>query len=150
MATDKLTPQQLDELREAFAIYDLDGDGTITTRELGSVMRALGLNPTEAEILNFIKEADLDNSGSINFDEFAVLMFDKIKDIDSEEDIIAAFKVFDMENKGYITQHELRHVMTNLGEKLTDQEVADMMREADADGDGKINYQDFVKIMMTQ
>lgn len=148
--TDQLTPQQLDELKEAFAIYDLDGDGSITTRELGSVMRALGLNPTEAEILNFIKEVDLDDSGSINFDEFAVLMVDKMKDIDSEEDIIAAFKVFDMENKGYITQHELRHVMTNLGEKLTDQEVSDMMREADADGDGKINYEDFVKIMMTQ
>lgn len=148
--TDQLTPQQLEELKEAFAIYDLDGDGTITTRELGSVMRALGLNPTEAEILNFIKEVDLDNSGSINFDEFAVLMVDKIKDIDSEEDVIAAFKVFDMENKGYITQHELRHVMTNLGEKLSDQEISDMMREADADGDGKINYEDFVKIMMTQ
>lgn len=92
----------------------------------------------------------MDNSGSINFDEFAVLMVDKIKDIDSEEDIIAAFKVFDMENKGYITQHELRHVMTNLGEKLTEQEISDMMREADTDGDGKINYEDFVKIMMTQ
>lgn len=148
--TEKLSPQQLEELKEAFAIYDLDGDGTITTRELGSVMRALGLNPTEAEILNFIKEADMDNSGTINFEEFAVLMSDKMKDIDSEEDIIAAFKVFDLDNKGYITQHELRHVMTNLGEKLTDEEVADMMREADADGDGKINYEDFVKIMMTQ
>jgi calmodulin len=148
--SDQLTPQQLDELKEAFAIYDLDGDGTITTRELGSVMRALGLNPTEAEILNFIKEVDLDNSGSINFEEYVALMAGKMKDIDSEEDIIAAFKVFDVENKGYITQYELRHVMTNLGEKLTEQEVSDMMREADADGDGKINYEDFVKIMMTQ
>lgn len=148
--TEKLTPEQLEELKEAFAIYDLNGDGIITTRELGSVMRALGLNPTEAEILNFIKEMDTDNDGSINFQEFSIMMADKMKNIDTEEDIIEAFKVFDMEKKGYITVHELRHIMTNLGEKFTEQEVNDMMREADGDGDGKINYADFVKIMTTQ
>lgn len=148
--SNNLTTEQLEELKEAFSIYDLDGDGIITTRELGSVMRTLGLNPTEAEILNFIKEADIDKSGSINFEEFSVMMVDKMKNIDSEEDIIEAFKVFDMDNKGFITVYELRHIMTNLGEKLTEQEVTDMMREADADGDGLINYQDFVKIMTTQ
>lgn len=148
--SENLSQEQLEELKEAFSMYDLDGDGVITTRELGSVMRTVGLNPTEAEILNFIKEADTDNSGSINFEEFSVMMVDKMRNIDSEEDIIEAFKVFDMDNKGYITVHELRHIMTNLGEKLTDQEVTDMMREADGDGDGVINYEDFVKIMTTQ
>lgn len=58
--------------------------------------------------------------------------------------------MFDVENKGYITVHELVNVMTNLGEKLSEQEVNDMMREADFDGDGVINFQDFVKIMTTQ
>lgn len=148
--SENLTQEQLEELKEAFAIYDLDGDGVITTRELGSVMQALGLNPTEAEILNFIKEVDSDNSGSINFDEFSVMMVDKMRNIDNEEDIVEAFKVFDMDNKGYITTVELRHILTNLGEKLTDQEITDMMREADGDGDGVINYKDFVKIMTTQ
>lgn len=145
-----LTPDQLEEIKEAFAMYDLDGNGVITTRELGSVMRTLGLNPTEAEILNFIKEVDTDNSGTISLKEFSVLMAGKLKNIDTEEDIIEAFKVFDVANKGYITVHEMRHVMTNLGEKLTEQEIDDMMREADSDGDGIINYQDFVKIMTTQ
>lgn len=146
----KLTQDQLDELREAFAIYDIDGDGQITTRELGSVMRALGHNPTEAEVLSFINQIDTNQSGTIDFQEFSKLMSTKMKEIDTEEDIIDAFKVFDMEGKGFITAHELRHVMTNLGEKLTDEEVDEMIREADFDGDGVINYSDFVKMMTSK
>lgn len=146
----KLSQDQLNELKEAFAIYDLDGDGSISTRELGLVMRALGLNPTEAEILNFISALDIDKDGKLSFEEFAPLMSEKIKEIDSENDIVGAFKVFDIEGKGFITAHELRHVMTNLGEKLTEKEVNEMVREADIDGDGVINYEDFVKTMMSK
>jgi calmodulin len=142
-----LSEEQLEELKEAFAVYDLDGDGKITTRELGSVMRALGNNPTEAEILNFIKEIDTNKDGSICFNEFAAFMKDKYKKIDSPEDIIEAFRVFDVEGKGYITVEELRNAMTNLGEKLTEKEVKEMIMEADFDGDGVINYSDFVRIM---
>lgn len=59
-----------------------------------------------------------------------------------------AFKVFDKDNNGFISAAELRHVMTNLGEKLTDEEVDEMIREADVDGDGQVNYEEFVKMMM--
>lgn len=52
----------------------------------------------------------------------------------------AAFRVFDKDGNGYISSEELRHVMTNLGEKLTDQEVAEMIREADINGDGMVDY----------
>lgn len=60
--------------------------------------------------------------------------------IDPEEELRQAFSVFDKDSNGYITRDELKHVMTNLGEKLTDAEVAEMIREADVDGDGQINY----------
>lgn len=146
----KLTQDQLDELNASFAIYDLDGDGKITMRELGSVMRALGHNPTEAEILTFIDSVDTDQNGSIDFQEFCKLMSTKMKEMDSEADLIDAFRVFDVEDKGFITVHELRHVMTNLGDKLTDEEVNEMISEADSDGDGVINYTDFVKIMSSK
>jgi len=146
----KLTQDQLDELKSSFAIYDLDGDGRITMRELGSVMRALGHNPTEAKILTFINTVDTDQSGSIDFQEFCELMSTKMREMDTEADIIDAFRVFDVEGKGYITAYELRHVMTNLGEKLTDEEVNEMVSEADSDGDGVINYTDFVKIMTSK
>lgn len=65
----------------------------------------------------------------------------KMKDTDSEEEIKEAFKVFDKDGNGYISAAELRHVMTNLGEKLSETEVDEMIREADVDGDGQINYE---------
>ena len=48
------------EFREAFSLFDKDGDQTITTKELGTVMRSLGQNPTEAELQEMILEVDVD------------------------------------------------------------------------------------------
>ena len=69
------------------------------------------------------------------------MMARKMKDTDSEEEIKEAFRVFDKDGNGFISAAELRHVMTNLGEKLTDEEVDEMIREADIDGDGQVNYE---------
>uniref|UniRef100_A0AAY5L5R3 Calmodulin 1b n=1 Tax=Esox lucius TaxID=8010 RepID=A0AAY5L5R3_ESOLU len=131
----------LTEFKEAFSLFDKDGDGTITTKELGTVMRSLGQNPTEAELQDMINEVDADGNGTIDFPEFLTMMARKMKDTDSEEEIREAFRVFDKDGNGYISAAELRHVMTNLGEKLTDEEVDEMIREADIDGDGQVNYE---------
>merc|ERR1711916_175482 len=93
-------------------------------------------------------EAEKDGSGTIDFPEFLTLMARKMQDSDSEEEIKEAFRVFDKDGNGFISAAELRHVMTNLGEKLTDEEGDEMIREADVDGDGQINYEEFVKMMM--
>ena len=86
-----------------------------------------------------INEVDADNNGTIDFPEFLTMMARKMKDTDSEEEIREAFKVFDRDNNGFISAAELRHVMTSIGEKLTDDEVDEMIREADQDGDGRID-----------
>lgn len=96
----------------------IDGDGTITTYELGTVMRSLGQNPTEAELQDMINEVDADGNGTIDFPEFLTMMARKMRDTDSEEEIKEAFKVFDKDGNGYISAAELRHVMTNLGSPL--------------------------------
>ena len=80
-------------------------------------------------------------NGTIDFPEFLTMMARKMKDTDSEEEIREAFRVFDKDGNGFISAAELRHVMTNLGEKLTDEEVDEMIREADIDGDGQVNYE---------
>lgn len=60
----KLSETQIAEFKEAFALFDKDGDGNITTSELGSVMRALGLNPTQAELQDMVNEIDQNGNGS--------------------------------------------------------------------------------------
>ena len=82
-------------------------------------------------------------NGTIDFPEFLTMMARKMKDTDSEEEIREAFRVFDKDGNGFISAAELRHVMTNLGEKLTDEEVDEMIREADIDGDGQVNYEGY-------
>uniref|UniRef100_A0AAX7SMD6 EF-hand domain-containing protein n=1 Tax=Astatotilapia calliptera TaxID=8154 RepID=A0AAX7SMD6_ASTCA len=144
---DQLTEEQIAEFKEAFSLFDKDGDGTITTKELGTVMRSLGQNPTEAELQDMINEVDADGNGTIDFPEFLTMMARKMKDTDSEEEIREAFRVFDKDGNGYISAAELRHVMTNLGEKLTDEEVDEMIREADIDGDGQVNYEGEILII---
>merc|ERR1712008_301975 len=124
--------------------------GTITTKELGTVMRSLGQNPTEAELQDMINEVDADGNGTIDFPEFLTMMARKMKDTDSEEEIREAFRVSDKDGNGFISAAELSHVMTNLGEKLTDEEVDEMIREADIDGDGQVNYEEFVTMMTSK
>ncbi|NXW13941.1 CALM protein, partial [Circaetus pectoralis] len=88
-------------------------------------------------------------NGTIDFPEFLTMMARKMKDTDSEEEIREAFRVFDKDGNGYISAAELRHVMTNLGEKLTDEEVDEMIREADIDGDGQVNYEGKRMLVLT-
>lgn len=107
------------EFKEAFSLFDKgmlssrltpDGDGSITTKELGTVMRSLGQNPTEAELQDMVNEIDADGDGTIDFPEFLTMMARKMKDTDSEEEIKEAFKVFDKDGNGFISAAELRHV----------------------------------------
>lgn len=76
---DELTESQIADFREAFSLFDKDGDGTISAKELGIVMRSLGQNPTEKELQELINRADDDASGTIDFHEFLIMMANKMK-----------------------------------------------------------------------
>ncbi|CAL9052493.1 calmodulin-like [Musa acuminata AAA Group] len=145
---DILTDEQIIEFQEAFCLFDKDGDGCITLEELGTVIKSLGQDPSEEELQEMIREVDSDGNGTIEFGEFLNLMARKVKETNIEEELKEAFKVFDKDQNGFISAAELRNVMINLGEKLTDEEVDQMIREADLDGDGQVNYEEFVRMMM--
>ncbi|KAJ4793511.1 Calmodulin [Rhynchospora pubera] len=142
-----LTPEQISEFQQAFLLFDRNNDGRITLEELAAVIHQLGLNPTEVELLEMIREVDINGNGTIEFNEFTVLMARKLMETDTDEEMKEAFEVFDKDHNGLISPSELRHVMRNLGENLTDDEVAQMIREADIDGDGYVNYEEFVRMM---
>ena len=144
---EQLTEEQIGEFKEAFSLFDKDGDGTITTKELGTVMRSLGQTPSEEELKDMLNEVDIDGNGIIDFSEFMTMMAKKLKDTDTEEELKEAFRVFDKDGNGFISADELRHVMTNLGEQLSEEEVEQMIQEADSNGDGQVDYEEFCKMM---
>merc|ERR1711915_347326 len=145
---DQLTEEQIAEFKEAFSLFDKDGKGTITTKELGTVMRSLGQNITQAELQDLINEVEANNR-TIDFPEFLTMMARKMKDNTSEEEIRNAFRVFDKDDRGFISVSEFRHFMTKLGEKLTPEEVDELIKEANVDVNGSIDYNQLVSIFTT-
>jgi calmodulin len=148
--TENLTEEQIAEFKEAFQIFDKDGNGCITTKELGTVMRSLGQNPTEEELKSMIDEVDCNKDGTVDFKEFLGLMARQMKDSETIDELIEAFKVFDRDGNGVITSYELRYVMTSAGEKLSEDEIDEIIREADVDNDGNINYEEFLKMLLSK
>jgi calmodulin len=136
-AEEFLSEDQIAEFREAFSLFDKDGDGTISTKELGTVMRSLGQNPTEAELDELIEEVDVDGNGEVDFSEFLNLMAKRMRESETEEELMAAFKALDLDGNNLISPAELKQVILKLsGEPLKDEEVDELFREADIDGDG--------------
>jgi len=142
------TQEEIAAYRHAFTLFDADGDGTISIKELHEVMKSLGQNPTETEIEDMINEVDSDRNGTIDFEEFCKMMTTPTKDVDFEAEMKSAFKVFDHDGSGTISLDELRRVMKSFGEILTEDELDAMIKEVDKNGDGSIDYQEFVHFML--
>jgi len=149
-----VTPEFREELKEAFKIFDKDGDGKITADEVESLIKNLassqgGANDraSREDAQEMIAKVDKDGDGTIDFEEFVILMASSKSSPD--EEMLAAFKVFDEDGSGTITLDELRKVMKKLGERVTEEQLKDMIKAADSNGDGLIDYNEFVKMMKT-
>ena len=147
---DNLTDEQIIEFREAFQAFDKDGNGSITTKELGTVMRSLGQNLSEAEIKEVIDEVDEDRNGIIDFQEFLSLMARKMKIIDKEDELIDAFKVLDLNGTGKISKYELRYIILSTDSGFTGNDIDELLKLCDFDEDGNIDLHDFIKVLMSQ
>ncbi|XP_078619593.1 calmodulin-alpha-like isoform X2 [Branchiostoma floridae x Branchiostoma japonicum] len=135
---EKLTEDQIVELREAFCAVDRDNDGTITIKELGTLMRSLGQNPTENEMEDISNDVDPDGEGAINFVDFLHVMAKRQSDTEREDELRAAFRAFDADNNGYIDKTELRNVMTDICDDITREDIDEMFQHFDRNGDGRI------------
>merc|ERR1712195_416399 len=141
----ELTEEQKQEIREAFDLFDTDGSGCIDAKELKVAMRALGFEPKKEEVRKMISDIDKDGDGTIDFDE--MMMTAKMGEKDSREEIIKAFRLFDDDETGRISFKNLKRVAKELGETMTDEELQEMVDEADRDGDNEINEEEFLRIM---
>ena len=147
---DNLTDEQIIEFREAFQAFDKDGNGSITTKELGTVMRSLGQNLSEAEIKEMIDIVDEDKNGTIDFQEFLHLMARKMKIIGKEEELLDAFNILDRDGSGKISKYELRYIIMSTDSKITGDYIEDIIKTIGTDEEGKIDLQDFIDILMSQ
>ncbi|KAM5136602.1 centrin-1 [Callospermophilus lateralis] len=143
----ELTEDQKQEVREAFDLFDADGSGTIDVKELKVAMRALGFEPKKEELKKMISEVDREGTGKISFNDFLAVMTQKMSEKDTKEEIMKAFRLFDDDETGKISFKNLKRVAAELGENLTDEELQEMIDEADRDGDGEVNEEEFLKIM---
>eukprot|EP00727_Mastigamoeba_balamuthi_P001659 m51a1_g11490 putative calmodulin (161) ;mRNA; r:15451-16074 len=145
---EKLTPEQKEEIRQAFAFYDRDGDEKIKAAELGIVVRSLGHAPTESEIRSFAKEADAGGTGLITWPEFLRLAaYLTAHPIDKQERARNAFKVFDSDKDGRVSARELRHCLTTLGDKLSKDEIDEAYREAGITDEAELDINAFLRLM---
>ena len=131
-------------------MLDKGKDGKITLLELANVMRSLNMDPTEEELKEMIDEVDLDGNGEIDFEEFVTLMNRRSKETDTEEVIINAFKVFDIEGNGLLSITDMRHIMINMTENVNEDELDEILINADTDGDGYIKYEEFIRMLLTK
>ncbi|KAH7664693.1 calcium-binding protein CML protein [Dioscorea alata] len=144
----ELTDEQVSSMREAFHLFDTDGDGRIAVSELGILMRSLGGNPTQAQLKDIVASEKL--SGSFDFPRFLDLMRRHFRPEPFDRQLRDAFKVLDKEGTGLVAVSDLRHVLTSIGEKLEPSEFDEWIREVDVLPDGNIRYEDFIVRMVAK
>ena len=142
----ELDDEQIAELREIFRSFDRNNDGSLTQLELGSLLRSLGLKPSPDQLETLIQNTDKNSNGLIEFSEFITLVAPDLlpaKSPYTEDQLRQLFRLFDRDGNGFITAAELAHSMAKLGHALTAEELTGMIKEADLDGDGTINFEEF-------
>ena len=137
----------MEELKEAFTLFDTNHSGSIDARELKAAMRALGHEVTKQMCHAMFREVDKDPETALNFDDFCKIMSSRLKKADERDEIMKVFQLFDADKQGFITIRELRKMADDCGETMTDEELHQMMNEADRNGDGKVQFDEFYRIM---
>merc|ERR1712123_103664 len=141
-------------LKVCFDLFDTKKQDFLSADDLGEIMRAMGFRPSEEELKSLLAEIDEDGSGEIEFGEFCQLCATSlVEDPPLEEmkkELKDAFKLYDREGQGFITNDTLEEIIRELLAPLTDEEVAGILEELDEDGSGSMDFDEFCEMMMTK
>ncbi|CAF1048634.1 unnamed protein product [Rotaria sp. Silwood1] len=141
-----LTNAQRRELKDAFDVFDTDGSGKISHRELGNIFKALNVKVDDNQLKHLVNEMDTNGSGQIEFDEFCRVMAETYFKSYSQDELRVAFRQFDQDGSGYIQAQELESIMQKMGRRYNKDEIDAMVRSLDKSGDGKIGFDEFVQL----
>lgn len=133
-------------LRELFTKYDTDRDNSIVPDELRGILKELGEDPTDEQFTEMMSKTDQDGNGKLDLDEF-LLMMNCRKTVVSEEAMVAAFRVFDRDGDGKLTPAEFERIMRNLTDRVTQDEVQELLQQAGA-STGLIDYAKFIHTIL--
>lgn len=149
-----LEQEELNELGEAFDLFDRDGDGAIGLEELNNVLALLGQDAQHDELQALLASADRDNNGVIDRQEFITLMSKHLFTAETkpteQQEMAAAFRVFDCDGDGLIGAEELKAALLNMGERASEEEIEAMIKVADKNGDGRIDFEEFCALLSEQ
>lgn len=139
-----LSDDRAADFKKAFEVHDAEGSGHIPASQLGTVLRSLGYKLTEADIQELLGPKP---KASISFSEFIAMMTKDVLVTDPEDEFKQVFRVFDRNGDGFVSCAELRQAMTTLGQKLSTEDVDEMIRVADKDAKGKLTFDEFVTMV---
>ena len=138
-------------MKEVLDLYDPDNEGYVKSRDIAKILRAMGRTLEDDDEQNFLQAADPENTGKISKDNFldtVEAMFSLAKEEVNE--LLDAFKVFDLKNTGKISVKNFRKVLTEIGQDFKDEEVDEIIKYIDVDRDGNINIKDFIQVWKFQ
>ncbi|XP_056355710.1 calmodulin-like protein 4 [Oenanthe melanoleuca] len=142
-----LSQDQINEFKECFSLYDKKQKGKIKGSELLAVMRCLGASPTPGEVQRHLQLHRIDRNAELDFSTFLTIMYRQMKQEEPEREILRALAMLDRDRRGEIPVPELRAKLTLLGEKLSEEEVDDLLKEAKVGPSGTIRYEEFVHLL---
>ena len=145
---DSLTKEQLDECRKLFTIFDVNGDNKISSRELGSALRGLRINISEAEVRDLITQVDGNQNGSLEFAEFCKLYSEHLGNMLNQEKLLSTLAAFDKNATGAVDPVELKQILTTQGEPLKESEIDEVFRDAGI-GSTPFDYKNLVNLLLT-
>eukprot|EP01017_Pseudomicrothorax_dubius_P033342 TRINITY_DN4464_c0_g1_i1.p1 TRINITY_DN4464_c0_g1~~TRINITY_DN4464_c0_g1_i1.p1 ORF type:complete len:148 (+),score=56.50 TRINITY_DN4464_c0_g1_i1:100-543(+) len=144
MAT--FTEEDLIQFQQIFKLFDRDGDGLLRLDDIRKVMQIFNRGISDLEISNLLSELDPTGSGAIDLQKFITLMANEVP-AENEKDLLDSFKFFDRDNNGVISLSDMKILYTNLCEKGTDEELENMLMEADYDGDEALNFDEYIRAL---